>query len=106
MLITKDQIARDIAERAGYYLKDVKVVLSTMDDLFEEYMAQVTDDEEVSVQLVRGLKAGCKIVPERSRKNPKTGEDVTCAATCKPFSKFSVVFRDVIQKQYDEKKAK
>lgn len=104
MIITKDQMARDLADKTGYYLKDIKVLLSAMDDLFEEYMSQVTDEEEVSVQLVRGLKAGCKIVPERERKNPATGELCICSATVKPFSKFSNVFRDVIQKQYDDKK--
>ena len=104
MIITKDQMARDIAEKTGYYLKDIKTVLSAMDDIVKEYFAQVTDDEEVSVQLVEGVKIGCSIVPERQRKNPKTGEDIICAPTCKPFSKFSEVFRDVIQKQYDDKK--
>lgn len=104
MLVTKDAMARDIAERSGYYLKDVKAVLSIMDDLVKEYFAQVTDDEEVSVQVVEGCKIGCKIVPERPRKNPRTQEDVICAATCKPFSKFSVVFRETIQSQYDDKK--
>lgn len=104
MTITKDQMARDLVDKTGYYLKDVKALLSAMDDLFEEYMAQVTDKEEVSVQLVRGLKTGVKIVPERERKNPKTGEPCVCSATVKPFAKFSVVFRDTIQKQYDDKK--
>ena len=104
MLVTKDAMARDIAERSGYYLKDVKAVLSIMDDLVKEYFAQVTDDEDVSVQVVEGCKIGCYIVPERSRKNPRTQEDVICSETCKPFSKFSVVFRETIQNQYDEKK--
>lgn len=104
MTITKDQMARDLVDKTGYYLKDVKTLLSAMDDLFEEYMSRVTGEEEVSVQLIRGLKAGCKIVPERERKNPKTGEPCVCAATVKPFAKFSVVFRDTIQKNYEENK--
>lgn len=104
MTITKDQMARDLVDKTGYYLKDVKALLSAMDDLFEEYMSKVTDEEEVSVQLVRGMKAGVKIVPERERKNPKTGEPCVCLATAKPFAKFSVVFRDTIQKNYEDKK--
>ena len=104
MTITKDQMARDLVDKTGYYLKDVRCLLSAMDDLFEEYMSRVTDEEEVSVQLIRGLKAGCKIVPERERKNPKTGEPCVCKSTAKPFAKFSVVFRGTIQKQYDDKK--
>lgn len=104
MTVTKDQMARDIAEKTGFFLKDIKVVLSAMDNVVKEYFGQVTDDEEISVQIVEGCKIGCSIVPERERKNPKTGEPVICAATCKPFSKFSEGFRNVIQKQYDSKK--
>lgn len=105
MTVTKDQMARDIAEKSGYYLKDVKVVLSVMDDLVKEYFADVTDDNDVSVQIVEGVKISCKVVPERERVNPATGEPIVCKATVKPGVKYSNVFRDVIQKQYDDKKA-
>ena len=105
MVVTKDAMARDIAERSGYYLKDVRVVLAVMDDLVKEYFAQVTDDEEVMIQLTQGIKVGCSVVPERQRKNPKTQEDIICAPTVKPKTVFSQDFRALIQQQYDEKKA-
>lgn len=103
MTVTKDQMARDIAEKSGYYLKDVKTVLSVMDDLVKEYFATVTDDEDVSVQIVEGVKISCKVVPERERVNPSTGEPITCKATVKPGVKYSSVFRDSIQRNYEEK---
>lgn len=105
MTVTKDQMARDLAEKTGYYLKDVKTLLSAMDEVVKGYFAEVSDDDEVSIQVVEGIKVGCKIVPERPRVNPKTQKEVVCAATCKPFAKFSTVFRDCIQKQYDNSKA-
>lgn len=105
MTVTKDQMARRLAEKTGYYLRDVKILLSAMDDVVKEYFAEVTEDEEVSVQVVEGVKISCKVVPERDRVNPATGEPVTCKATVKPGVKYSSVFRDTIQKQYDNKKA-
>lgn len=105
MTVTKDQMARDLAEKTGYYLKDVKTVLSAMDEVVKEYFAEVTDNEDVSVQIVEGVKLSCKVVPERERVNPATGEPVVCKATVKPGVKYSSVFRDTIQKQYDDKKA-
>ena len=30
MLITKDQMARDLVDKTGYYLKDIKKLLSAM----------------------------------------------------------------------------
>ncbi len=105
MIVTKDQMARKLAEQTGYYLRDVKILLSAMDDVVKEYFAEVTDDEEVSVQVVEGVKISCKIVPERERVNPATGEPVVCKATVKPGVKYSTAFRETIQKQYDDKKA-
>jgi nucleoid DNA-binding protein len=105
MLVTKDQLARSIADKSGYFLKDVKVVLSVMDDAVREFFAEVTDDEEVMIQLTQGIKCGCSIVPERQRKNPKTQEDIICAPTVKPKTVFSQDFRALIQQQYEEKKA-
>ena len=105
MTINKDRMARDLAEMTGYYLQDIRAVLSAMDDVVKEYFARVTDDEEVSVQIVEGVKISCKVVPERERVNPATGEPVICKATVKPGVKYSDVFRNTIQKQYDNKKA-
>ena len=105
MTVTKDQMARDLAKKTDYYLQDVKAVLSAMDDLVKEYFAEVTDDNDVSVQIVEGIKISCKVVPERERVNPATGEPIICKATVKPGVKYSTVFRDAIQKQYDKKKA-
>ena len=42
MIITKDQMARDIAEETGFFLKDIKVVLSAMDDVVKGYFGQVS----------------------------------------------------------------
>lgn len=105
MTVTKDQMARKLAEKTGYYLRDVKTLLSAMDDVVKEYFAEVTDDEDISVQIVEGVKLSCKVVPERERVNPATGEPVVCKATVKPGVKYSTVFRETIQKQYEDKKA-
>ena len=105
MLVTKDALARAIAEKSGYFLKDVKEGLSVMDDVVREFFAEVTDDEEVMIQLTQGIKCGCSVVPERQRKNPKTQEDIICAPTVKPKTVFSQDFRALIQQQYEEKKA-
>ena len=106
MTVTKDQMARDLAEKSGYYLKDVKVLLSAMDDYVKEVFAEVTDDEEVSIRIVEGIAIGCKVIPERERVNPQDQSPVVCKATVKPFAKFSDVFRGTIQKKYERKKSK
>ena len=104
MTITKDQMARDLAEKSGYYLKDVKALLSAMDDYVKEVFAEVTDDEEISIQIISGAKLKAKIVPERKRVDPRTQEPIVCAPVVKLQCKFSDIFKDAIQKQYERKK--
>ena len=105
MLVTKDMMARAIAEKSGYFLKDIKEVLSAMDEVVLECFAQVTDDEEVMIQMATGIKCGCSVIPPRERVNPKTRESIVVKATVKPCVKYSQDFRALIQQQYEEKKA-
>ena len=104
MLITREAMIKKLSDVSGYYQKDIKALLEALDEVVFECFNSVTDDEEISVQLVKGIKCGCKVVPERTRKDPRTQEDITCKATVKPFAKFSDDFRVAIQNQYDAKK--
>jgi hypothetical protein len=104
MLITREMMIKRLSDVSGYYQKDIRVLLQTLDEVVFEYFNDVTDDEDISVQLVKGIKCGCKIVPERTRKDPRTQEDIVCGATVKPFTKFSDDFRKAIQEQYENKK--
>lgn len=103
MTITREQIIKRLTEKSGYYQKDIRQLLHCLDEVVLECFDEVTDDEEVSVQIVQGIKCGCKIMPQRTRKNPKTGDDVVCSPTNKPFVKFSQDFRKTIQNQYETK---
>lgn len=104
MLITREMMIKKLSETSGYYQKDIKVLLQALDEVVFECFSDVTDEEDVSVQLVKGIKCGCKVVPERTRKDPRTQDDIVCGATVKPFAKFSDDFRVAIQNQYEEKK--
>lgn len=104
MLVTREMMIKRLSDVSGYYQKDIRVLLQTLDEVVLEYFNDVTDDEEISVQLVKGIKCGCKVMPERIRKDPRTQDDIVCEATVKPFSKFSEDFRMTIQEQYENKK--
>ena len=104
MIITRKNLIKRLAEKSGYYQQDIQRVLHCLDDVILDCFGEVTDDEDVSVQIISGCKIGCSVVPLRERVNPKTQETITCLPTCKPNVKFSRDFRVAIQKQYDEKK--
>lgn len=104
MVITREILVKRLSKQSGYYQQDIRALLQHLDDVVLECFGEVTDDEEVSIQLITGCKIGCSIVPERERIHPKTRETIICEPTCKPYVKFSKDFRSVIQKQYDDKK--
>ena len=104
MIITRDQLVKRLSEKSGYWQKDIKALFQCLDEVVLECYGEVTDDEEILIQLVQGIKVGCSIVPERARKDPRTQEDIICAPCCKPKTKFSDEFRVKIQNQYETKK--
>jgi nucleoid DNA-binding protein len=104
MLVTREILIKKLSDESGYFQKDIRTLLQALDRVVFECFDEVDDDEEVSVQIVKGIKCGCKVVPERTRKDPRTQEDIICEATVKPFAKFSDDFREAIQNQYDTKK--
>ena len=105
MLITRSRMVKDLSDKTEFYEKNIKDLLYAMDDLIKDYCAEVTEDEELIIQLTEGIKIICTIQPERQRKNPQTGEQITCAATVKPRAVFSKNFKDSVQERYEAKKA-
>lgn len=104
MLVTREMLIKKLSDISGYYQKDIRTLLQALDEVVFECFNDVNDNEDISVQLVKGIKCGCKVVPERTRKDPRTQDDIICGATVKPFAKFSDDFRVAIQNQYDVKK--
>lgn len=104
MNVTREDLVRRLSEESGYFQKDVRQVLKSLDKVVLDCFAEVDDDEEVVIQLVEGLKTGIKIVPRRERVNPKNGESIVCKETAKPFARWSTLFRQKIQQNYENKK--
>lgn len=104
MVITREMLVKRLAKKSEFYEKHIRYVLQCLDDVILECFDEVTDEEEVSVQLVQGIKVGCKVMGERARKDPRNQQDIVCAAQTKPFAKFSEGFRATIQNQYESKK--
>lgn len=104
MLITRENMVKKLSEKSGYYQRDVRALLRCMDDVVLEYFNEVTDDEEVIIQLVKGVRISGHIVPERERVDPRTQEPIVVGKTLRPMCKFSDDFRQRIQENYEEQK--
>lgn len=104
MVITREELVKRLSEKSGYYMKDVRALLQCMDDVVFEAMGEATLEDDIQIQIVVGVKLGCKIVGERERVDPRTQLPITCGDTTKPFVKFSKDFRARLQEAYDTQK--
>ena len=104
MVITRENLIKRLANKSGYYEKDIRKVLHCFDDVFLECLAEVTSDEEISVQILKGVKCGCKVVEPRRRVDPRDGSPIDVPETVKPYTKFSEDFRKTIQENYEMKR--
>ncbi len=106
-LITREQIIKQLSERCGFFQRDIKNVLSELDDVVEEHLMTVDEDnDEVAVQVVRGLKLIGKFVPERDRRDPRTNEPIVCSPTVRLHGKVSETIKQVVQRAYEKKSKK
>ena len=104
MTITRENMIDLLSEKSGYYKKDVRSLLQCMDEVVFEALCEVTDEDDVSIQLVQGIKVSTHVVPERDRVDPRTQEPIIVKATVKPACKFSQDYRLKLQEVYDNSK--
>lgn len=103
MTITREEMIKKLSEKSGYYQKDIRTLLQCLDEVVFEELSGVTDDEEVSIQLVSGIKVKASVVPERERVDPRNQEPIIVKATVKPACKFSQDYRLKLQETYENK---
>lgn len=103
MTITREEMIKRLSDRSGYYQKDVRHLLQCMDDVVFDALCEATLEDEIQVQIVTGIKCGCKIVESRERVDPRTQKPIIVGETVKPFAKFSQDYRFKLQETYDNK---
>lgn len=104
MVVTREMLIKKLSAESGYYQRDIRKVLRCLDTVVAESFKDVTANEDVSVQLLTGVKLSCSVIPERERVDPRTQAPIICGETCKIKSKISEEYKAKIQNQYEDKK--
>lgn len=104
MTITREEMIRKLSEKSGFYMQDVRHLLKCMDDVVFEELCSVTEDDDVVIQLMPGVKIMSTTVGERTRRHPITQEEIVCEPTCKVKTKISYDFMSKVQDTYNNKK--
>lgn len=96
-MIQKD-IVDEISARTGYYKKDLRVVLKTLDKIIIESMNMATYDDPSEIILFSGWRLGAKRVPERPYCDPRNREEIITPEKLIPYCKLKQSFRQRLNK--------
>lgn len=103
MTITREELIRKLSEKSSYYQKDIRYLLQCLDEVVFDELCNATLDDDVKIQLLTGVKLGCKKTPQRARKDPRDQSDIIVAESPKLFTKFSQDFKLKLESAYNEK---
>lgn len=106
MEIAREQLIQMVAEKAGYWKKDVKNVFNAIEDVVLECFDDIDEDNPISVRLLSFLALNGHIWGERERVDPRDRKPIVCKPSVRILGKVSDGFKAKAQARYDEKKAK
>lgn len=98
-VMKKPELARELAQRTGFYIKNMEQVLDALDDVIVENMSTATKDEPSEIRLSLGFALGGRYSPKREVRDPRNGNMVMTPAKYIPYAKFSPAFRKKINKK-------
>ena len=100
MTVTREELIKKLSEKSSYYQKDIRYLLQCLDEVVFDELCNATLDDDVKIQLLTGVKLGCKKTPQRQRKDPRDQRDIIVAESPKLFTKFSQDFKVKLEEAY------
>ena len=98
-VLKRDQLVDILAERTGFYKKNIRTMLDALDDVIVENMSAATKKEPSEIHLSLGFVFGGRYSPKREAKDPRDGSTIITPAKYIPYAKFKPSFRQKINKK-------
>lgn len=98
-VLKKEQLVEILAERTGFFKKNIRTMLDVLDDVIVENMSTATKKEPSEICLSLGFVFGGRYSPRREVRDPRTGEKVMTPAKFIPYARFSPHFRKKINQK-------
>ena len=98
-VLKRKQLVDELAERTGFYKRNVEEMLAALDDIIVENMSAATQTEPSEIHLSHGFVFGGRFSPKRKVRDPRNGEMVMTPAKYIPYAKFKTSFRQKINKK-------
>ena len=98
-VLKRKQLVDILAERTGFYKKNIDAILDALDDVIVENMSAATKKEPSEIHLSLGFVFGGRYSPKREAKDPRDGSTIMTPAKYIPYAKFKPSFRQKINKK-------
>lgn len=98
-ILKRKQLVDELAERTGFYKRNVEELLDALDDIIVENMSAATKTEPSEIHLSHGFVFGGRFSPKRQVRDPRNGEMVMTPAKYIPYARFKTSFRQKINKK-------
>ena len=98
-VLKRDDLARLLAKKTGFYIKNMDEVLRALDEIIVENMSAATKTEPSEIHLSHGFVFGGRYAPKREVKDPRNGNLVMTPAKYIPYARFKTSFRQKINKK-------
>lgn len=95
----REDVVTVLHEKSGYFKKDLRKVLSALDDSLVAIMATAEVDDPVEIKLFDGFYVQAKREPERPAKDPRTGQMIIAREKIKPHVNIRKSFQYKIEKE-------
>nr|DAT63931.1 MAG TPA: Bacterial DNA-binding protein [Caudoviricetes sp.] len=96
MVLKKKEIADELALRTGFFKGSMKDVVDALDDIIVEKLGEATFDEDVEIQIAKGLTICARRVESREARDPRNQKVINIPEKVIPYAKFTYTFRQKI----------
>lgn len=98
-VLKREDLARLLAQKTGFYIKNMDEVLKALDDIIVQHMSTATKTEPSELYLSHGFVIGGRYSPKHEAKDPRNGQIVVTPAKYIPYARFKPSFRKKINKK-------
>lgn len=98
-IMKKDALARELAARTGFYIKNMVEVVNALNDIVIEHFDTATFDECSELHIATGVIIGGKRTPERESINPQDRSPIVTPEKVVPYAEFKPSVRLKLYKQ-------
>ena len=94
--MTQKDVIDELKNRTGFYKKELRVVLDTLEEIIIENMNMATYDKSSEIVLFPGWRLGAKRLPVREWREPRHGGTTITPEKLIPYCKLKQSFRSRI----------